>query len=268
MFYRFVFLALLTVGAPAALADGRLRIELLPVYILPDDTDDAEAALESAISSNYQAFVATRQAMAMLGVHSHEYDLALSEHLYDVLNCTQVEADDSETQCTHDDVGLLTWDQMNALYRTLGYTTAAQWWQPKGTILLLVLMKPDRLLWKGGNNGSASVAWWGGYNLQTSHWTTASCVTFVHLIVTTVAHELGHCFGLAHNGAGDRHFDGVDNSIDLMQATKSISSEADWLKASNQQRVRRHFRDLSDDGSLSLSLLNSLTPTQTNIIID
>ena len=201
----------------------------------------------------------------MLGVNSDEYDLVLSEDQYDVLTCTQVEADETETQCTHADAGTLTWDQMNALYRTLGYVTTEQSWRPQGTILLLVIMKPDNFPWRGGNTGSAFSTWWGGYDPQTSHWTTASCATFAHLIVTTVAHEIGHCFGLDHNGAGDQHFDGVDISLDLMEATSSLRFDADWLKPSNQQRVRRHFRDLSDDGQ---SFSYSLLPTQTNIIID
>jgi len=111
-----------------------------------------------------------------------------------------------------------------------------------------------------------SEAWWGGFNADTSHWTKASCAAWAHLQVNTIAHELGHCFGLDHNGAGDENFDGVDNFFDLMKAARGFSDDAHWLKPSNQQRVRHHFRDLSNDDPAVSRALERLVPTQTTVI--
>ena len=139
------------------------------------------------------------------------------------------------------------------------------WWRPQRTILLMVIMKPDNFLWGGGHLGVASSAFWGGYQADTAHWSTASCGTWSHLLVNSIAHELGHCFGLDHNGAGDSNFDGVDNSFDVMQATRYLYADADWLKPSNQQKVRRHFRDLEEDIP---PVSYSLAPARTNTIVD
>ena len=265
VFCRVVCLILLTVGASGASAQDRLRIELLPVYVMPSDLEDTQSAIEQAILSTNDAFVATRQAMAILGVLSHEYDVVLSEQQYEVLTCTQFEPSGTDTQCTHEGVGSLTADQMGALYQALGYTTTAIWWRPQRTILLMVIMKPDNFLWGGGHLGVASSAFWGGYQADTAHWSTASCGTWSHLLVNSIAHELGHCFGLDHNGAGDSNFDGVDNSFDVMQATRYLYADADWLKPSNQQKVRRHFRDLEEDVP---PVSYSLAPARTNTIVD
>ena len=72
MFYRFVLLILLAVCTQSTLADDRLRIELLPVYILPDDSDAAASALEEGIASTYEAFVATRRVIVKSGVSAPE----------------------------------------------------------------------------------------------------------------------------------------------------------------------------------------------------
>ena len=263
---RFAILVLLVVGAQGALASDRLIIELLPVYTVPTDAENEFDVIADATLATHEAFIATRRAMAMLGALPEEYDLVLSEHQYEVLTCTRIEPDGPDTQCTHDREGLLTEDQMRVLYRTLGYITDEVWWRPQGTILLMVIMRPDTFLWNGGSLGVASQAWWGGYNAETSHWTTGSCAAWAHLLLNTIAHELGHCFGLEHNGAGDRHFDGVDNSFDLMQATRGLDNDAHWLKSSNQQRVRRHFRDLGDDDPAVSRSLDTLIPMQTTVI--
>ena len=155
---RFALLILLTASAQAALASDRLRIELLPVYIVPDDAENEFDVIADATLATHEAFVATRRAIAALGVLPDEYDLVLSEHPHEVLTCTRIEPDGSDTQCTHESVGSLAADQMSSLYRTLGYVTAETWWRPQETILLMVIMKPDSFLWSGGPHGVASPA--------------------------------------------------------------------------------------------------------------
>ena len=67
-----------------------------------------------------------------------------------------------------------------------------------------------------------------------------ACTVWAYWNIPTIAHELGHCFGLDHNGAGDANFDGVDNTIDLMSAVGSVDRPS-RLKSSNHQRVLDHF---------------------------
>ena len=74
--------------------------------------------------------------------------------------------------------------------------------------------------------------------------------------MTTIAHELGHCFGLDHNGYGDRNFDGMDGAIDLMLGNAAPVVPMDWIKPSNQARVRHFFRDLTEDEAGALPPAN------------
>ena len=71
---------------------------------------------------------------------------------------------------------------------------------------------------------TATVALW-TLDRSEHHWTNSSCRAWTIPKLTTVAHELGQCFGLDHNE------DSGDMKLDLMHSTES--AYFDWLKDSN-----------------------------------
>ena len=111
----------------------------------------------------------------------------------------------------------------------------------------------DGFPWGGGSLGAAYDLSWDGFDPQNLHWSTSACTLWAHLEASTIAHELGYCFGLMHNGvSNDRNFDGSDNTVDLM-ITHGKFYHSMHLRPSNQVRIDHHFRDLSEDeGAQSL----------------
>ena len=75
----------------------------------------------------------------------------------------------------------------------------------------------------------------GHWNRSEHHWTNSSCRAWTIPKLMTVAHELGHCFGLDHNEDTD------DINFDLMHST--VSAYFDWLKDKNREIIQHHFRD-------------------------
>ena len=111
---------------------------------------------------------------------------------------------------------------------------------------MLVLVKSDRFPWNGGLMGRSVTITWAGWEPDTMHWSTMACSLWTHLHVITMAHELGHCFGLQHTGSADINYDGSDNTIDLM-ATNWFGGQSSLLKPSNKARINHHFRDLEEE---------------------
>lgn len=86
--------------------------------------------------------------------------------------------------------------------------------------------------------GVASRWFWGDDPSNLDHWKTSACRAWALLSVPVIAHELGHCFGLAHNE------DDGDGALDLM---KSHYTHFDWVKLSNKQIVWNHFEGTVPD---------------------
>jgi hypothetical protein len=176
---------------------------------------------------------------------AYDYDIVLSDALIEILYCTHAYAD-TYSECRHwnDTIGALSNDDLENLHRALGHETprGAPSARKPGTILFLVLVKSPRLPWDLRLAGKTTFVYWADYDPLQWHWTNTACTGWALQDVPTVAHELGHCFGLDHNGAADINFDGHDNTIDLMYAYSSRSTPTD-LKPSNAQRIKQHFRD-------------------------
>ena len=261
----------MTLIAMTAQAEDRLRIEVLPVYITPTGTfgsigaarpDNFDSTRQSTnIFHEAAALRAVREAMTILRVDASDYDIVLStagplSASFDYLECTYGQPD-IPTQCTHPIKGAFTAEQMLTLYRSMEYESpqGEPTKRQPGTIFVMVLVMNERFPWDGGVLGRSNSITWTNFDPQDMHWSTMACSVWSHLHVSTLAHELGHCFGLDHNGAGDANFDGTDNTVDLMAASWA-AFHTPRLKPSNQARVERHFRRLEEPASMSRAPLS------------
>ncbi len=263
--------ALMLTMAQDVFSQDRLRIEVLPVYILPPGTSDQNIERPSNFYQVWprsytgargatMALAATREAMDMLSVPGDKYDIVVAQVpnavgdliAFDAIECTYAQPDIFST-CTHPTKGAV---EFHELYEWLGYENdlSEQPMRDTGVILLLVIVKNDLFPWDHHMLGQARLYSLTGFDPLREHWTTTTCTAWVHLDAPSVAHELGHCFGLDHNGAGDRNFDGVDNSVDLM-LTGRDTAHPERLKPSNQERVSRHFRDLEENEEPATSIV-------------
>ncbi|MYJ95277.1 MAG: hypothetical protein F4053_06750 [Proteobacteria bacterium] len=84
------------------------------------------------------------------------------------------------------------------------------------------------------------------------HWSTMACTVWAHLLVPTAAHELGHCFGLLHNGALDVNNTSIGAAEPDCEYGYDLMAEP-WspfytptLNPNNRARVERHFRTLEE----------------------
>ena len=257
---RWALLALLAI-AQGVLAQDRLKIEVVPVYVFPLGVISGNAGPENAISMSpgihgSETLVAVHEAMIRLRVQHRHYDVVLSRHSTlgtDYLECTYAEpgVPSSCTQVTGS--GPFTQEQINDLHRSLGHETLADEPTPRqpGTIRMLVVIKNESFPWDAGwVIGKSTITSWNGWDPDDMHWSTMACTAWAHLSVPTIAHELGHCFGLEHNGAGDPNFDGYDNTLDLMVAQGAVDQPVQ-LKVSNQIRVINHFGPKPEASSVS-----------------
>ena len=142
---------------------------------------------------------------------------------------------------------------MGYLWEPLGLVTADghEILRDRKTVLVMVLIKSPMFPWDGGVLGYTIATSWIGWDSET-HWTLTACTLWSHIQVPSIAHELGHCFRLDHNGADDSNFDGVDNTVDLM-VRAGVEYHSPRLQPSNQERVDQHFRILADNADLALS---------------
>ena len=249
---KWILLSLLAI-AHGVLAQERLRIEVLPVYVMPTGVPET-GHLESSVMEPHgltdDAVGIVHEAMAMLGVRPNRYDVVYSD-AWVRLDCTMgLDLGRGylyDSHCNSPEYGIVLEDERDLgwVRDGLGYSV-----QSDGTVLLALLLKSKLFSWSGGPLGTAeypSQRWDAGE----LHWSTTYCRAWSHLHVSTVAHELGHCFGLEHNGSEDRH---APNSfwIDIMAETWS-PLHATYLKGPNQDRIYNHFRDLSEAEEATIS---------------
>lgn len=253
-----LFVAILTLLLAYGIhAQDRLSIEVVPVYILPQgafsaqtrDQEHVEAMMPVPADADL-AVRAVHEAMSILRVDGQQYDVFRSTDRARILECTLATPGIPST-CGSlragnvlspiNEFGML------ELWLSLGFETSQN--EPSkrdpGTVLALILVKHPEFPWDGGIGGRTEVRRPIDTPVREMHWSTTTCSFWAHLHVTTIAHELGHCFGLLHNGPEDENFDGTDNTLDLMTTNGAFYHRKN-LKLSNIARVIVHFRDLPE----------------------
>ena len=212
-------------------AGGRLEIEVVPVIVVEQDTLNAietdpiaQARLERDLIPQFtKMFNSTRDALFALGVEPDEYDLRLGD-LLQVLVCNEATVFFEQT-CGHSKLGIIA-DLPNFILNLYDSKPS-----PRGTVQLNILLLESEVAWKG----TLGVAWrwWWTTDTSLQHWSNTTCRAWALHSISVIAHELGHCFKLAHNE------DDSDNGLDLMV---SHYAHFNWVKGSNKAIVREHFR--------------------------
>ena len=238
--------------APLAVAESRLPIEVMPIEVVMD------AGTDSACISNCEstltlppdgafdaAIIGIRNALGLLGVEPDEYDLTVSSEAAQRLTCALPNATGNELSCTHASLGAFDRTKLHDMMIEFGHRRASA--AHKGTVLMGVLLLPEEFEWARSLYGVNKWWSWNGFAAADLHWTTTSCSIWSAPWLRVLAHEIGHCFGLWHadDPAGDRNYDGSDNSVDLMGTWSSGTHLGiRRLRQSNAARVRHHFRVL------------------------
>lgn len=217
-------LTLLTASlACAASAQNRLRIWVQPVMVFPMGWIDGEVPPEQmptradAIDSRQSV----HEAMKILDVSPWKYEADMATKL-DFILCHEPDIFKPLTRCASQTMPSMSERQMADLYVTLDYESAGSLptQRAMGTALVLVLVKTDAFVWHGGVMGQTrAVSPTGCDNLRDALYSTTGCTLWAHNHPNTLAHELGYCLGLRHNGTADQNLvyaDTVDLTLDLM----------------------------------------------------
>ena len=228
----------------------RLEISLVPTWIY---MEDSEGELTRAGHEDLaETVVNMHRALSILGVRSEEYNIIVAPtDQHQTLFCTQTLAGGaSPPRCKHPHDGphdFLRSDQI----RNLVYTMTGIWRNraiDRGRIEYFVLLSPHNFVWASTYYGVNTWWSWNGFEPEDLHWSTTSCQIWSNAWLFNIAHELGHCFGLYHGGAttSDPNYDGVDDSMDFM--SQGAHFYVQTLRQSNKNRVRHHFRELTELG--------------------
>lgn len=229
----------------SAVAAERLTVEVIPVTVktyqywkadpqpLVGKRADPTAALQAVLS-----------AMKLLKVPASLYNVVLADESLPQLDCwyagtltSRVVGGTGETVCGIDDDGdgtgeILYGDRLAHLMSDRFHLGGE-----RGRVLVAVLSHPIDFSWFG-TLGAAALWYWD----DGTHHTRRSCSIWAISVPTVVAHELGHCFGLYHNGPDDGNHSGRDDVVDLMHPTSHLLIT--HLRPSNVSRVRTQFRRL------------------------
>lgn len=221
-------------------AGERLQVNLVPIVVLETGVAHASVTDPGAFGDQLETlepqlttmFSSVREAMLVLGVEPDEYDLNLGNMVH-FLICDEAMTL-AEQSCHHSELGRLSElpDFVNELYE--------QWYAPQRTIQFHVVILGGGVAWRGILGKAWRWRWEDDWS--THHWTNTACRAWALHSIPVIAHELGHCFALDHNE------DDPDFGLDLMV---SHYSHYHWLKDSNKEVVRHHFRHPNDVEELS-----------------
>ena len=244
---RWVAALIVSVSAHAA---ERLQIDVVPVWIyLADAEGEERRAPDLAVNA---AAALLHEELAILGVRAYEYNLTVADsERHQTLRCTRPKAGDrgDGPQCVHPHdgpFGPLSRAQIETLPHTMTGIEKRNKPRHRGSIEYFILLAPDDFTWGNALYGVNEWWSWSGWDPADLHWSTTSCRIWSAIWPYLPAHELGHCFGLYHGGSGfDPNFDGSDDSMDLM--SQGAHGQVGRLRLSNRERVRHHFRTLTDD---------------------
>ena len=234
--------ALMVAITPVAGAQERPRllVEVLPMYVtLGDPPGPVNYNIRILPPRKWpplrETFAMTHEAMNMLGVAEHEYDIERSPLGRLTMRCLGTKPNAFLSNCDpnwpnvdRDDAAAPS-DRFPPPELPLSE-------RPTGTMLLIVLVLPLEFEFNVGNyRGQAQhrIASDGHY-----HWAKSRCVTWSVPSPNVIAHELGHCAGLDHNGD--------DEVFDLMRVGTGASTRPNHLNPSNQQHIREFFRDMPE----------------------
>ena len=205
---KWTLLALLAV-AHCAIAQDRLRIEVLPVYVVPSNPQAGmgdsrmhamRAYIQAGVVANH-ALEKTREAMELLEILPNKYDLSLASTYRDgeyieslVIECTMATSS-ADTTCHGPTGESLNFDELPYSLGLDKLSTDPGTLRLPGTVLLLVIEKSRHFPWSHLVLGEAVVVTWNSWDPQVMHWTTSACTVWAHNDEAVIAHELGHCFG-------------------------------------------------------------------------
>ncbi|WP_428098413.1 hypothetical protein [Candidatus Rariloculus sp.] len=164
------------------LAQERLRIEVVPVFIYPVGTftgDFRDYRMHPNVLGDSAPLIAVHRA---LDLHkwavpiAYRFEVVKHDDI-EILECTYAEPD-LPSACSHyklggDQVLPFSSDQMANLHRSLGHETLVG--QPTsrapGTIRILIVIKADAFPWDSGTTvvGKAAVTSWNGWEPENMH---------------------------------------------------------------------------------------------------
>ena len=212
----------------------RLEIQLVPVYVLDSDTLvdvlDDEALIEEIVLEISEEvtpmFDNVRRALEALGITFGRYNISLGDR-FEFIECFRSRSSIGNVlpqDCWHGETGIIS-DWPNFVQDLYDGANPSQ-----RIVQLNILILQDGLPWTEVI-GYTWRWWWGA---DQKHWTTSACRIWSLNELPVIAHELGHCFGLAHNE--DEPF---GYGADLMRSNPGYF---DFLNELNSENVENYFR--------------------------
>ena len=233
--FRFNLIALATLGV--AHAQDRITIEVVPVVVIETGVEATAGSIDWSLSAIPDTLSSVHQAMRTLGVKPAHYDVVLGDTA-NILSCGQPNILVIEPGCYYLDGTVVTdWSEA-------GRSLYPGWMEQPGRAVLMVVLLPDQWAWTADTLGTTIMR--RPVDPFQRHWTNSSCLLWAVDRLNIITHELGHCFNLDHN-----QDDYLSDDIDLMLAQPGV---IDWLKESNADKVKYHFREWLQPPSQTLPM--------------
>ena len=233
---------------PISHAQERLELEVQLIDVFPWEWPDDDLDYDYSVTVG-ESISMVHRAMEVLGIFHDEYNIRVSDD-FPLMSCDTASALEAQscdvpyTGYPHSVISGWSPDTLESWTDFLKSQTHF----PNGIVpnvrqfKLLLLVIPEGWAvdgWLGVNQPWARTV----DGVTGGHWTQRACTAGVWVnspnSMLTIAHELGHCFGLVHNEDDLSSYD-----IDLMLSTLGGN---DFLHYTNQQRIRRQFIPTSSE---------------------